>query len=119
VRRLVLTVGKFYILDIFDINKYANNPKVDFLNWSVINAGSFDFGGDARLGPTPPLAPDYWQEARYCCRSLGVPSWKGFEKHTIRLRGCWWPRLAVWRTCLVDDGFSQRWVRGALQGARV
>jgi high affinity Mn2+ porin len=45
--RVVLTVGKFFVLDIFDTNKYANNPKVDFLNWSVINTGSFDFAGDA------------------------------------------------------------------------
>jgi high affinity Mn2+ porin len=45
--RLVLTVGKFYPIDIFDTNKYANNPKSDFLNWSVINAGTFDFAGDA------------------------------------------------------------------------
>ena len=45
--RLVLTVGKFFIIDIFDTNKYANNPKTDFLNWSVINAGTFDFGSDA------------------------------------------------------------------------
>jgi high affinity Mn2+ porin len=45
--RLVLTAGRFYVIDIFDTNKYANNPKVDFLNWSVINAGTFDFAGDA------------------------------------------------------------------------
>jgi high affinity Mn2+ porin len=45
--RLVLTVGRFYMIDIFDTNKYANNPRTDFLNWSVINAGSFDFGSDA------------------------------------------------------------------------
>jgi high affinity Mn2+ porin len=45
--RLVLWAGKFYILDVFDTNKYANNPKSDFLNWSVINNGAFDFGGDA------------------------------------------------------------------------
>jgi high affinity Mn2+ porin len=45
--RLVLTAGRFYILDIFDTNKYANNPRTDFLNWSVINAGTFDFGSDA------------------------------------------------------------------------
>jgi high affinity Mn2+ porin len=44
---LVLTVGKFYIIDIFDTNKYANNPRADFLNWSVINNGAFDFGSDA------------------------------------------------------------------------
>jgi high affinity Mn2+ porin len=45
--RLVLTVGRFAIVDIFDTNKYANNPKTDFLNWSVINAGTFDYAGDA------------------------------------------------------------------------
>ncbi|MGB8278649.1 MAG: carbohydrate porin [Methylovirgula sp.] len=45
--RLVLTVGKFAIVDLFDTNKYANNPKTDFLNWSMINAGTFDYAGDA------------------------------------------------------------------------
>ncbi|HEX9368284.1 MAG TPA: carbohydrate porin [Vicinamibacterales bacterium] len=44
--RLVLTVGKFAIVDIFDTNKYANSPKTDFLNWSLINAGTFDYAGD-------------------------------------------------------------------------
>ena len=45
--RLVLSVGKFSVVDIFDTNKYANNPKTDFLNWSAINAGTFDYAGDA------------------------------------------------------------------------
>jgi high affinity Mn2+ porin len=44
--RLVFTVGRFAIVDIFDTNKYANNPKSDFLNWSLINAGTFDYAGD-------------------------------------------------------------------------
>jgi high affinity Mn2+ porin len=58
--RVVLTVGKFYILDIFDTNKYANNPKSDFLNWSVINAGTFDFGGDP-WSPTYGAAAEWYQ----------------------------------------------------------
>jgi high affinity Mn2+ porin len=45
--RLVLTVGKIAIVDIFDTNKYANNPKSDFLNWSLVNAGTFDYAADA------------------------------------------------------------------------
>jgi len=45
--RLVLWVGKFSVADVFDTNKYANNPKTDFLNWSLINAGTFDYAGDA------------------------------------------------------------------------
>jgi len=45
--RLVLTVGKFAVVDIFDTNKYANNPKSDFLNWALVNAGTFDYAADA------------------------------------------------------------------------
>ena len=45
--RLVLTVGRFSVVDIFDTNKYANNPKSDFLNWSLVNAGTFDYAADA------------------------------------------------------------------------
>ena len=44
--RLVFTVGRFAITDIFDTNKYANNAKTDFLNWSLVNAGTFDYAGD-------------------------------------------------------------------------
>jgi high affinity Mn2+ porin len=44
--RLILTLGRFSITDIFDTNKYANNPKSDFLNLSLINAGTFDYAGD-------------------------------------------------------------------------
>ena len=30
--RLVLPIGMFAVVDIFDTNKYANSPKTDFLN---------------------------------------------------------------------------------------
>jgi high affinity Mn2+ porin len=45
--RLVLTVGRFGANDIFDTNRYANSPKTDFLNWSLVNAGTFDYVADA------------------------------------------------------------------------
>ena len=45
--RLVLTFGRFSVVDIFDTNKYANSAKADFLNWSSVNVGSFDYAGDA------------------------------------------------------------------------
>jgi high affinity Mn2+ porin len=44
---LVLTVGKFSVVDIFDTNAYAHDPRGDFLNWSVIDAGAFDYAADA------------------------------------------------------------------------
>jgi high affinity Mn2+ porin len=45
--RLVITVGKFNIADIFDTNKYAHDPRADFMNWALIDAGTFDYAGDA------------------------------------------------------------------------
>ncbi len=45
--RVVLTAGHFSVADIFDTNRYANNPKTDFLNWTLINTGSFDYASDA------------------------------------------------------------------------
>ena len=45
--RLVVTVGKLSVVDIFDVNRYAHDPRADFLNWSVIDAGTFDYAADA------------------------------------------------------------------------
>jgi high affinity Mn2+ porin len=64
--RLVLTVGRFGLNDIFDTNKYANNPKVDFLNWTAINAGTFDYAADA-WGYTYGAATE-WYQGRWTLR---------------------------------------------------
>jgi hypothetical protein len=58
--RLVLTVSKFAVVDIFDTNQYTNNPKTDFLNWSLINAGTFDYAADA-WGYTYGTAAEWYQ----------------------------------------------------------
>jgi high affinity Mn2+ porin len=58
--RLTLTLGRFAITDIFDTNAYANNPKKDFLNWSIVNAGTFDYAGDA-WGITYGAAAEWYQ----------------------------------------------------------
>lgn len=58
--RLVLTFGRFSIVDIFDKNKYANDPKNDFLNWTLINAATFDYAGDA-WGYTYGAAAEWYQ----------------------------------------------------------
>ena len=44
---ITLTLGKFSVVDVFDTNRYAHDPRVDFLNWSVIDAGAFDYAADA------------------------------------------------------------------------
>ena len=44
---ITLTVGKFSAVDVFDTNTYAHDPRADFLNWSIIDAGAFDYAADA------------------------------------------------------------------------
>ena len=45
--RLVLTVGKFSVPDVFDVNGYAHDPRADFFNWGAIDAATFDYAADA------------------------------------------------------------------------
>lgn len=45
--RAVITVGKFTITDIFDVNRYAHDPRGDFPNWSILDLGSFDYAADS------------------------------------------------------------------------
>jgi high affinity Mn2+ porin len=58
--RLVFTIGKFAINDVFDTNKYAHDPKRDFMNWALIDTGTFDFAGDA-WGLTYGAAVEWYQ----------------------------------------------------------
>lgn len=44
---IVLTLGKLSVVDIFDTNSYAHDPRTDFMNWSIVDAGAFDYAADA------------------------------------------------------------------------
>ena len=59
--RVVVTVGKFSVVDVFDTSRYAHDPKNDFLNWSIIDAGSFDYAADA-WGYTYGAAVEWYQD---------------------------------------------------------
>lgn len=47
-KRIVLTAGFFPALDIFDNNKYAHDPRTQFLNWCNMTSCAFDYAADAR-----------------------------------------------------------------------
>ena len=65
--RLVFTAGKFGVNDLFDTNKYAGNPKTDFLNWALINTASFDYAADS-WGYTYGAAGE-WYQGRFTARA--------------------------------------------------
>jgi high affinity Mn2+ porin len=61
--RLVFTIGKYSIVDIFDTNKYAHDPRQDFFNWSIIDQGAFDYAANAwgyTYGATAEWYQDRW-----------------------------------------------------------
>jgi high affinity Mn2+ porin len=58
--RLVITLGKFSVGDVFDANALAHDPRDDFLNWTVIDTGTFDYAADA-WGYTPGLAVELYK----------------------------------------------------------
>lgn len=60
--RLVLTIGKFGVGDVFDTNKYAHDPRGDFLNWTIVDAGTFDYAADA-WGYSSGMAAEYYTGA--------------------------------------------------------
>ena len=45
--RIVITIGKFGVTDVFDTNKYAHDPRGDFMNWTIVDTGTFDYAADA------------------------------------------------------------------------
>jgi high affinity Mn2+ porin len=65
--RLVVWLGRFSVVDVFDTNKYANNPKTDFLNWTLVNAGTFDYAADGWAYTYGAAAE--WYQGRFALRA--------------------------------------------------
>jgi len=47
-RRLEITAGKLAASDLFDLNRYANGTRVQFLNWGLFHNTAWDFAADTR-----------------------------------------------------------------------
>ncbi len=45
--RLTFTIGKLSAKDLFDNNAYANDPRAQFMNWSLMANGAWDFPADS------------------------------------------------------------------------
>ncbi len=58
--RIVITAGKIGVGDVFDTNAYAHDPRGDFLNWSLVDTGSFDYAANA-WGYTYGAAVEWYQ----------------------------------------------------------
>lgn len=59
--RVVLTVGTVSLVDIFDNNAYSHDPRTQFLNWTIMTHGAFDYAADTR-GYTSGAALEYYRD---------------------------------------------------------
>lgn len=47
-RRIEVRFGKFSMADFFDFNSYGTDSNFQFMNWTVDNAGTYDYAADTR-----------------------------------------------------------------------
>lgn len=47
-RNLKLVIGKYGLSDYFDFNAYSHDPRAHFMNWSLMNQGSWDYAANTR-----------------------------------------------------------------------
>jgi high affinity Mn2+ porin len=67
VRRLEFRAGKFDLVDFFDLNSFGSDSHLQFLNWTVVNDGAFDYAANTR-GYTDGAVIEYydhWFAARF------------------------------------------------------
>ncbi|MBV8206846.1 MAG: porin, partial [Acidobacteria bacterium] len=48
VRRLELRVGKFPLPDVLDVNGVGSDSHLQFMNWTIVNNGAWDYAADTR-----------------------------------------------------------------------
>jgi high affinity Mn2+ porin len=66
-RRMEVLAGKLAASDIFDVNRYANSTRTQFLNWGLFQNTAWDFAADTR-GYTNGLALA-WVTPRFALRA--------------------------------------------------
>lgn len=47
-KRYTITVGRFTLTDFFDNNRYSHDPRTQFMGWSVMYNGAWDYPADVR-----------------------------------------------------------------------
>jgi high affinity Mn2+ porin len=58
-KRFTINFGKFGIADFFDQNTVSHDPRSDFMNWSLMNNGAYDYAANTR-GYTGSLIVEYY-----------------------------------------------------------
>jgi carbohydrate-selective porin OprB len=47
-RRIEFRIGKFDVVDFFDVNSFGSDSRLQFMNWTVDNNGAYDYSANTR-----------------------------------------------------------------------
>ena len=66
-RRIEFRIGKFDLVDFFDLNIWGSDSHLQFLNWTVDNDGAFDYAANTRGYTDGAILEydDHWFSARF------------------------------------------------------
>ena len=66
-RRIEFRVGKFDLVDFFDLNSFGSDSHLQFLNWTVDNDGAYDYAANTRGYTDGAIVEydDHWFSARF------------------------------------------------------
>lgn len=84
-RRLVFTVGNFATNDIFDGNAYSHDPRTQFMNWTIMDYGAWDFAADARGFSRGGVAELYWDNWAFRAGRMLMPEESNGEKLNVHI----------------------------------
>ncbi|WP_424811980.1 carbohydrate porin [Roseococcus sp. YIM B11640] len=105
--RITFTIGKFGAWDIFDDNRYAHDPRTQFMSWALVGGGAFDYVADAR-GYTEGAALE-WENGRWAVR--------GGAFRVAREANGLWLDPSVIRAFQLIGSVERHWRIGEREGA--
>ncbi len=88
--RVEMKLGKMAATDDFDLNRYANNTRMQFMNWGLINNTAWDFAADTRgysYGFVAALVEPSWRLAFGSYQVPTMANGNEFDGHLDKARG--------------------------------
>ena len=68
---LAFTLGKFSLSDIFDNNSFCHDPRTQFMNWSIMSSGAWDYPANTK-GYTLGMAMELVNQTDWALRLAAV-----------------------------------------------
>ncbi len=88
--RFTFVAGKFAATDFFDNNTYSHDPRTQFINWSIMDDGAWDYPADVRgytVGVYEELTLGQWSVRNATMMEPSVANGPLLDTHVTKNRG--------------------------------